>query len=666
MTDTKFYSATNHVFYSDNGTTTNIVPGSGQNLNITCHNLTVDSINADGGLIAEKIEVFVDSNDLGLNQLSDQQDLDQNTSGIYMSQGTSCAIMSSSQNPIRIACGGPKVNTTETSYGGALTYSSTAGANFTGPVVYQSNTFCGDYTGAYVDISDEGEWMTVSFTDSTVGSAPYVNLYRWGGSSYSYAGYPRKYDNYQKAKVSGNYLVLSNLSSGLAIHFFNGTSWSLQQTISTVSGIVLFDIVLGNRIYFLDDSNHLMIWTRSGTTWTELSDITLNLPMDSVINDISMNDSGTVLSVVRDNVYVEVYDSLELTSTFTNSYVVGSRVTPDGNFIFHFDGSEISIVTKVEGVWTTSANKTACTFVDNIACNNTRLVCGRTVLDTYGRVTVFHISPYTNSLVLADSVAADDEYNLLVESNYKNIEINATDITLTNRTGGATYINGSVDILGNLDVGGTMNFDQVNVGFGTAGSPSIVFGDDVDTGLYSTGDGNVDFSINAVNKMNLNSTQLTVPKLVCSGPHLKLNMYSTSQVQPFTNAVANAVEFKDDILIENTGLTKSAIRYSGAPNDGTRFTNSSGQTMKLMACWTVSSTGGTGGRVDMNIVCNGYSGVPLGRVTQDSDVGMTTASSCMFVLAAGQYFELSFICVPGQNISINAGNASLLQIYSLN
>lgn len=667
MSDSKFYNSTNHVFYTDNGTDTYIEGGSGQNLHITCDTLTANEINGSGGLVAEKIEVKTMSDNLGLNQLSSQQDLAQNTSGIYNAQGTSCCIMSSSENPVRIACGGPRVNFDGSNYGGALTYSSTSGADFTGPVAYQSNTFCEDYTGSYVDISENGEWMCFSLTDSPVSSPPFINLYRWNGSSYSYN---RNFNNFSKPKVSGNYIVLSNLSNGLSIYFFNGSSWSLQQTISTISGITLFDITGGSRLYFLDNYNHLMIYDRSGTTWTETADVSLYLPMDSVINDISMNDSGTVLSVVRDNIYVEIYDALEKVATFTPSYVAGSRVTPNGNFIFHFDGSEISIITKVEGVWTQSVNKTACNFIDNIACNNVRLVCGRTVLDTYGRVTVFHINEYTNSLVLADTVYADNDYNLVVESNYKDVEINATDIVLNNRAGGATYINGSVDILGDLDVGGSLNFERVNVANGTAGAPSIFFDVDSDTGIFSTGDGHVNMSINSGQQFDLTDTALTIPRIVSTGPYYLLNMYSNATLQPFANAVLNAVRFDTDVLIENTGITKSAttsVEYPGSSNAGSRFTNSSGKTVRIMVCWSVVCSGGASARSDFAIRCSGYPGVNLSRVTQNLNTGgYATTASTMFVLGSGEYFDLTHICVPTQSVSSNSSDSSTLQIYTLN
>lgn len=648
----KYYNGTTHTFYSDFGDSVYIRAKQGQNLIIEGYEPA----------IPDRLEVKAMSDALGLNQLSEEQVLDQETSGVYESEGSSVSIMNSDLNPVRLACGAPKVNSGGSTNGGALTYSSTAGGLFSGPAAYRTNTFCDDYTGQYTAIDPLGEWLAFSLNNSPVSSPPLVNLYRWNGSSYSYN---RNFMNFEKPRIYGNYIVLSNLSSGLAVYFFNGSTWSLQQTISTVSGISMFDI-RQDRIHFLDDQNHLVVYSRSGTVWSQISDTPLNFPMDSVINSIGFSDSGLVLAVVRDSAYIDIYDSLELTTTLSSSFIGGTAVTPNGNFIFHFDGSEITIITKVAGVWTAAANKTSCPFVDNIACNNTRLVAGRSVVDTYGRISVFHISEYTNELVIADEVYADEQYDLVVKSNYRNVDIIGTDVNITNQNNGATYINGSLDILGNLDVGGALTFSQVNVGFGSAGTPSINFGDDLDTGIYSSGDGNVDFSLNGVNKMNLGSAGLTVPKLVSSGPFFKLNMYNQAQVQPFSNAVNNAVEFGTVVLEENTGIARSSITYSGAPNAGTRFTNSSGQTLRLMVCWSVTCTGGTSARSDFSILSNAYLNTSLSRVTHNvASGGYSVSSSCMFVLTAGQYFELTMICVPGMNISTSASNSSMMQIYSL-
>ena len=652
MSDSKFYNGTNHIFYSDNVDTVNILAGSGQKLNITCDTLSANTIASDG-LIAEKIQVKAMSDDLGLNQLSNEQILPQNTSGIYEAQGISVAIMSSSSDPVRIVSGGPKLNSGGSSYGGALIYSSASGADFTGPVAYQASTFCDSYVGLHTDINEDGSFFVMSYSD------PYVRSYKWNGTVYTS---PQNIFGFTMGKVSGNYLLLTNEGSNLSVYFHNGTTWALQQLITTNS-ITLFDIA-GSQLYYVYDGT-LYIWSRSGTVWSQITTINLELGMDQLVNKFSVNYDGNLIAVLIDNTILKIYEATALVKTITESYIIS--ICNNDNYIFYNDGSYISIVSKVSGTWTISTNKTALEFIDNMACNNNRLVCGRTIIDTYGRINVFNVNPYSNTLVVADEVSADGSYNLNVLSNYKDVNITGTNVNITNNNNGATYINGSLDVLNDLSVGGNFSFSSLGVGDGSAATPSIAFTNDSDTGIYSIGDGNIGMSLNGTKQFDLTSSSLTVPKLISSGPFFKLNMYSQTQVQSFLSAVQNAVEFGTTVLQETTGITRSAVTYSGAPNAGSRFTNSSGKTLKILACYSMTTTGGTNARIDVNFAVSGYPNVTFGRVTRDENgVGFSWGSSAMFVLAPGEYFDLAFICVPSLAVSTNTTNGAYLQIYTLN
>jgi len=653
MSDTKFYSAKNHVFYTDNGSTTNIGPGSGQSLNISCTTLTADNLDV-AGITATKLEVTADSDDLGLNQLNNFEILNQETSGVYEAEGISCSIMDSGPSVIRLACGGPKVNSGGSSYGGILTYSSTDLVAFTGPVAYQASTFCDDYCGSQVDISEDGTWLTMACS----GSANYIRLYKWNGSAYAYS---RAFNGFSKAKLSGNYICLTNESSDLSVYFFNGSTWALQQLI-TSAGISLFDITdSGSKVYYIHDGR-LYLWSRSGVTWTQTSGVNLGLAMDSVVNSFSV--SGSVLVVQKDNTVITVYESLSPVISFTESYIISNCT--NGTYVFYNDGNGITIVSKVLGVWTKSVNRTDLAFIDNMACNSNRLVCGRTIIDTLGRVNVYSINTYENSLVVADTVYAETNYDLEVRSNYKDLNMYGTNVVVGTANTGTISLNSSVNVSGDLSVSGAMGFNTIKVGDGTVSAPSLAFTNDSDTGIYSITDGNIGMAVNGVKQFDLTSSSLTVPKVITSGPFFKLNMYTQTNVQSFLSAVGNAVDFANDVLIENTGLVRSVVTYPGAPNAGSRFTNSSGQTLRILACYSITSNGGTNARVDVHFAVSGYPGVTFGRITRDENgVAFSFGSSAMFTLANGEYFDVSFVCVPALAISTNVSNAATLQVYSL-
>lgn len=658
MSDSKFYNSTNHIFYTDNGIDTYITSGSGQNLHITCDTLTADTINGTSGLIADKIEVSTDSNNLGLNQLSNEQLLSQNTSGVYELQGTSVCIMDSSQNPVRIACGGPKVNFDNSSNGGVLTYSSTAGANFTGPVAYQSNTFCEDYTGLYVDISEDGTWFCCSLTNSPVGSPPSVNIYKWGISNYSFN---RNIANFSKAKVSGNYIALSNFGPSISIYFYNGSSWNLQQTIGSLSTVTYFDII-GSQLYVIS-ANFLKVYSRTDTTWTQIASVDLQYGIGQDATGLSVNNDGTVITVVRDYYYVDIYESLAKVATFTTLDFVGSCVvTPDGTKIFYADTNTITILAKVSNVWTEMVNKTACINISNMCCNNNRLVCGRSEDDVYGRINVFNISDYTNELVIADTVYADEDFNLIVKSNYRDVNIQGSNVYINTDNIGATYVNGNMDILGDLDVGGSLSFNQLIAGIGDVGNVSYGFENDGDSGMYSTGDGNVNWALNGVEKMSLTSSGLTVPKLISSNGAFTLNTYVTTGAFALVNTDWTNLKLTDDVIIQNTALVKSSYGRVGT-NAGHRFTNSSSEAMVLMVTANILIQGSMRSDHQIRIQDDPIYYCQVMSPTQSTGYGFSYSS--VLYIPAGKYFELLVFPESATQIYVGASSGINLQVFRL-
>lgn len=89
---------------------------------------------------------------------------------------------------------------------------------------------------------------------------------------------------------------------------------------------------------------------------------------------------------------------------------------------------------------------------------------------------------------------------------------NTGTITVPTSTGTLALTSQIVDRTTNQSISGTKTFNnQVLVSAGSNSAPSIAFAGGVNTGLYSSGAGNIDFACSGVNVANLSSTGLLIP-----------------------------------------------------------------------------------------------------------------------------------------------------------
>ena len=396
---------------------------------------------------------------LGYNELSNKQALAQDTSGAFYNTGHAVAISgrnAAAGTKTRILAGCPVINSGGSSNGGGLTWDSISDGAYGSPYTYQVSTFCDDVGGYNVDISESGD----NFCYSKTGMNSIVNVYKWNGSSYNTARTISGY-GFNSCKITdGGYVLVSNQTNNLSVYSYVGPNWALQQQISG-SAISIFEISGSNLWYFSGSS--IYKWTRSGTTWTQTS----SFACDPSPN--SMSISGNVI-LLHYGSYVKIYESEILTATLNQGGI--TLACTNGTYVFFVASDKIYISHKVSGTWTLSTNYTQSNNISSICCNENRLVIGRKTIDTYGRVDVYNIDPYTNQIVNCNEMKTLSK-DLYINSNYGKVRATATDrleligseVGIYGNTGitGDLYITGnttgpgSISTLGNITTFGVFS-----------------------------------------------------------------------------------------------------------------------------------------------------------------------------------------------------------------
>lgn len=449
MTDIKYINGTDVVFYSDNSDVITLKASFGKTLVIEGYSSGgggAEPVGIDGSIqyktgtlldgqndftyssvsktldvnkiITNEISNQIETDARGDNELSTIQNLEVANTSIYENQGISVAITDNNVKT-RIALGAPKYNLF-TSDGGVITYESINNANFGGSVPYRASTFCDDFIGEYTDINEDGSFFCTSLGIKAVNMHKYNTL--TGVYSYAYPIY-----DFKSGKVSGNNVLLSNLSSNLAVYTYNGSSWIPKQTI-TSGGIGIFDIV-GTKLYFYKIDT-LYTYELISNTWTQ--DGTILLPE---VNKMAVKNNLLVLSTST-NIFI--YENLILSGTLSISSM--SALCTNGTYIFYSTTSAIYVISKVLGVWTFSTNSTLSGNISGMACNFNRLVVSKRYEETYGKSYVYNINSYTNSFIPNNKIDLIDDIN--IESIYKNISLKSTNIIL----------DGNVNIVGSVGI----------------------------------------------------------------------------------------------------------------------------------------------------------------------------------------------------------------------
>lgn len=383
--------------------------------------------------VSNNFKSKISTDALGYNELSNKQALTQDTSGVFYNTGYSVAITNRNAadgSKTRILAGCPVINSSS-SNGGGLTWDSISDAEYGSQTTYQMSTFCDDVGGYSVDISESGD----NFCYSKFGANSVISVYKWNGSSYNT---PRTISGFgfNSCKITdGGYVLVSNQSNNLSVYIYTGPGWTLQQQI--LNGAVSIFEIQGTNLWYYSGTS-VYKWTRSGTTWTQTSSFTCDTSPNS------MSISGNVI-LLHYGSYVKIYEDEILTATLNQGGITSACT--NGTYVFFVAFDKIYIAHKVSGVWTLSTNYTQSADVSSIACNENRLVIGRKTVDTYGRIDVYHIDPYTNSLVNCNEMKTVNK-DLFINSNYGQVRI-----TAVNR---AEIMGSEVGVYGNTGITGEL------------------------------------------------------------------------------------------------------------------------------------------------------------------------------------------------------------------
>lgn len=415
-------------------------------------------------LVTNLTEHRVSTDSQGKNELYNSlQSLDQETSGNFLNEGVSVSITENnaiSSSKTFICAGGP---TSGESVGGFLTYESISNAAFGSHVAYQSASFCTDYAGEYSDISDDGLFCVCSQLENNA-----IRVYKYNSGSGNYGSIFQSVFGFKSCKVSGNggnYLLVSNHSNLLRVYVF-GTTFTLQQTIST-QDIRHFDIASGGSIlYFVTSDNVVHVWGRSGATWTE----TFNFSISSGYNSFAFYGYMVIVGYPS---AVKIYESALLTATFSDTGIVA--VCTNFTYVFYATSTNVYIIHKeLSGTWVKSVNPTTSTGIAKIACNSNRLVVGRPSVLTYGKVDVYTISSYTNAIIPDNSVDIGSG-NLVINSRFNNVNITGNEVSIGNSTPTTSSTTGAVLLSGGLGISSATNATSASNGgtLTTAGGAAI-------------------------------------------------------------------------------------------------------------------------------------------------------------------------------------------------
>lgn len=570
----KLYEAENHIYYNPSGDTVYILPGSGQTLVIDGQSTGNDPAGVNGNvqwnnngvfgadplftyetntgqldipvLYSEKVYINTTTNQQGENQLSNLETLDQANTTNFREQGISVAIAETGAN-IYSCAGGPRPNNgTGTFYGGVITYRSESDAAFVFNNAYTYQIFCDDYyAGQYTDISENSNILVMSL--SKIGSDN-IEVRSRSGNNYNL---DQNLSGWLVPRCSGNFILASNRVSGVAVFHDSGGYSLTQQIIANGDSFTttLMDITDSGALIYVYQGTTLSRFVQSGSggssTWS--SNATLSIT--------GMTQLGTysTLVVYSTSTQVVIIESMSVAATFNVSDVTAVCCflnSVGGDIVFYSTPTYIGIITKISGVWTESANTTTLSGITALACNDNRLMVGRSTTDTYGRCNVYTVSFYQNEVELLNEIVLDNGTNNNLEINCSLGDINVTgnvgslnidianeisvisenNFTLNSESGVLTLQRSSAtvaecndngfEIYTNLYMGGLGSTIFLNPGL--EASPSMVFTNATDTGIFKGGANALSIVSNGQTTSTFDETGVTfnvlvdVPNLKCA------------------------------------------------------------------------------------------------------------------------------------------------------
>lgn len=169
----------------------------------------------------------------------------------------------------------------------------------------------------------------------------------------------------------------------------------------------------------------------------------------------------------------------------------------------------------------------------------------------------------------------------------------------------------------------------------------------------------IDFLINNVSKMKLESNTLTIPRLVSSIGAYTYSYWRNTQSQVLNSLTLSSILF-NTLLINNIGLTTSLVALSGA-TQGTRFTNNTLNDMILSVSFMTSCSANV--RTDSNLFVEDNP-IAFAQQTLGNQPGSNynVNGSAIIILPVGKYCEVRTF---SNGLSSTIGIAENIQFFRL-
>lgn len=473
---TKNYDGNIHIFTSETGEEPALVGGSGQDL-------VIEELKNSLLFYSNNVEAQ------GLNELSGLEVLIHSDVVFGRNQGTSVSVQDTGTDSYAVI-GAPQF-IEPTSLGAVYVFKSSDNGLFVenpSPILQYSSTPL-VFFGQYSTINEDCDVIVTSDLGgetSDSNSQIYTNtadVWTSTGEEIPMAA----------MKASGQYIINSHYILGVNILFDSGSGYAVQQQLKTVEVIPptgfleVLDIQDATAAYYDPDLSILSCWRRVDTTWTNFEDI--DLTGETAILGLNVYDdnivvcSATKLIIFKRPDFTSPYTQV---ASFTNSGFVDCCT--NGTEVFVTTATTIKVYTLVDGTWVKSFNDTVNEDggITKIDCSSTKLIVGQPGIGTFGQSSVYRITTLPPSgTVVVNSIDMSGN-DMLITSNYGDVLINGVRITPD----------------------GVGVPDPLLLSLGSATIPTYSFNGDSNTGMYSSGADNINFTTAGSSKLQVTGTQI--------------------------------------------------------------------------------------------------------------------------------------------------------------
>lgn len=421
--------------FTYNSTSNTLAVPTVSSTSVNCSTATATTV------ISETVESQISSDYFGTNSLSSPENLppaatSQNNGNSVTITKYNQAIYNEGGAPLplrtRIYIAAPYDTGDPNYFGGMVTgYNSDAGSYPSGQSILAVPETGTELPLGDVDTNNDGSFMVLNQATASCRVYAYLSF----GYLSTSGGWPQVFTGFTKARISGNYIAISNETNNLSVYLFNGSTFALQQKVSSAA-VSHFDICNDNLLYFLDGTN-VRAWTRSGTNWVFSNTIAVGSGVTKIVAD------GALL-VTRKTDYVTIYESSAEVMSLLDPGV--TDICTDGaNYVCYCTGgTDLRVISKTSGSWTVQVNPTVTDNVASLACNSHYLVVGRPSANgATGRTTVYDISTYTPTMLTNNTIGlSNPDVDMTITSEYGSITTSSSNFLINsplNVTGNFTF-----------------------------------------------------------------------------------------------------------------------------------------------------------------------------------------------------------------------------------